>query len=96
MKRKIHKSMESLAKDLGCSEERGHLAVLKAKLTTEIVRSIAKQGLTHREVSELSGVPRTAVTGIVNHSLQKVTIDRLIRILVALGKSVDFKIKKAA
>ena len=69
---------------------------MKAKLTKEIIKAISKEELTHKEVADLSGVPRSAVTGIINGSLQKVSIDRLIRILGTLGKTVELKVKKAA
>ena len=96
MKSKKYKNIASLAKDLGLSKERGKLAEIKAKLTLEIIKAIDKQDLTHQEVSDLSEVPRSAITGIINGSLQKVTLDRLVRILTALGKSVELKIKSAA
>jgi len=96
MKRKTYKKMSDLAKEFGRPAERGVLGEVKAQLTVEIVKIIEKRKLTHQKVADLSSVPRSAVTGIVNGSLQKVTVDRLIRILSALGKAVDIKIKKAA
>tara|TARA_Y100001936_G_C16078019_1_gene675458 strand:+ start:1396 stop:1686 length:291 start_codon:yes stop_codon:yes gene_type:complete len=96
MKSKKYDSVKEIAKDLGLDPKIGELAVLKAELTLEIQNIIQKKGLTHKEVSELSGVPRSSVTGILNGSLQKVTLDRLIRILISLGKSLSIKIKDAA
>ncbi len=96
MKSKTYKNASDLAADLGLSPERGLVAEMKAKLTKEIIKAIEKQNLTHKEVSELSGVPRSAVTGIINGSLQKVSVDRLIRILGTLGKTIELKIKTAA
>ena len=94
MKSKKYDSVKEVAKDLGLDPKLGELAVLKAELTLENI--IQKKDLTHKEVSELSGVPRSSVTGILNGSLQKVTLDRLIRILISLGKSLSIKIKDAA
>ena len=96
MKSKIYNDYSDFAKDLDLPAERGLVAEMKAKLTKEIIKDINKRGLTHKEVSELSGVPRSAVTGIINGSLQKVSIDRLIRILGTLGKTIELKIKTAA
>lgn len=96
MKSKKYDSVKEIAKDLGLDPKIGELALLKAELTLEIQNIIQKKGLTHKEVSELSGVPRSSVTGILNGSLQKVTLDRLIRILISLGKSLSIKIKDAA
>ena len=96
MKSKMYNSSSDFAIDLGLAAERGLVAEMKAKLTKEIIKDISKKGLTHKKVSELSGVPRSAVTGIINGSLQKVSIDRLIRILGTLGKTIELKIKTAA
>lgn len=93
---KRYKNSQDLATALGFSKERGQLAELKAKLTKEIIKNIVTQKLTHAELAELSGVPRSAITGIINGSLQKVTLDRLIRILFSLGRTVEMKIKNAA
>ncbi|MBT4791749.1 MAG: XRE family transcriptional regulator [Halobacteriovoraceae bacterium] len=96
MKSKTYKNVSDLAVDLGLTAERGLIAEMKANLTNEIIKAIKKKELTHKEVSELSGVPRSAITGIINGSLQKVSIDRLIRIISTLGKKVEIKIKTAA
>ena len=96
MKSKTYKNASDLAESLGLSAERGLVAEMKAKLTKEIIKAISKEELTHKEVADLSGVPRSAVTGIINGSLQKVSIDRLIHILGTLGKTVELKVKKAA
>jgi len=96
MKSKTYKNVSDLAVDLGLTAERGLIAEMKANLTKEIIKAIGKKELTHKEVSELSGVPRSAITGIINGSLQKVSIDRLIRIISTLGKKVEIKIKTAA
>jgi len=85
-----------MAKDLGIDPRIGELATMKAILTKEIIDTIEAQGLTHLEVSEISGVPRSAITGIISGSLQRVTIDRLVRVLTSLGKSISIKVRDAA
>ena len=96
MRSKSYNNISNLAESLGLSKERGLIAEMKAKLTKEIIKTMAQKGLTHQEVSELSGVPRSSITGIVNRGLQKVSIERLMRILGALGKTVELKVKRAA
>lgn len=96
MKRKTYQKTSELAIDLGLSVDRALIADMKANLTQEIIKLVQKKNLTHKEVSDLSGVPRSAITGIINVSLQKVSIERLIRILSSLGKTIEFKIKRAA
>jgi predicted XRE-type DNA-binding protein len=93
---KKYKKISDLAVSLGVTNERGQLSELKSRLTKEIIKSISLNELTHQELANLSGVPRSAITGIVNGSLQKVTIDRLLRILFSLGLKIEVKIKTAA
>ena len=96
MKSKNYKDAKELGRALGVSEQDVLLSELKANMTKQIEKLVKKKGLTHQELATISGVPRSAITGIISGSLQRVTIDRLVRILNSLGKTVDFKLKDAA
>jgi len=85
-----------LAKQLGIPKSRGVEAVLKAQLISAVVLEIGRRGLTHMEVATRSGLPRSAVTGILSGSLQKVTIDRVLRLLEAVGLEASVKVRRAA
>ena len=60
-----------------------------------MIREIERRGLTHNQVAELADVSQSTVTGIINGSLQKVTVDRLLRIIGAIGLGVEVRVKKA-
>lgn len=85
-----------LAKELGISHSRGMEAVIKAQLITAVLKNAKKEGLTHEELAKRSGLPRSAVTGILSGSLQKVTIDRVLKLLEASNLVAEVKVKKAA
>jgi len=85
-----------LDRQLGIPKRRGLEAVLKAQLIAAVVREIGRRGLTHVELAARSGLPRSAVTGILSGSLQKVTIDRLLRLLEAAGLEADIRVRRAA
>ncbi|HBQ21332.1 MAG: hypothetical protein A2Z91_05950 [Deltaproteobacteria bacterium GWA2_38_16] len=85
-----------LAKKLNISPSRGMEAVLKAQLITAVLREIKRQRLTHAQIAERSGLPRSAVTGILSGSLQKITIDRILRLIEAVNLTTEIKLKKAA
>ena len=85
-----------LAKKLGISQSRGMEAVIKAQLITAVLKNAKKEGLTHEELAKRSGLPRSAVTGILSGSLQKVTIDRVLKLLEASNLVAEVKVKKAA
>lgn len=89
-------SASELAKKLGVSPARGMEAVIKAHLITAVLKSIAKTKLTHAELAERSGLPRSAVTGILSGSLQKVTIDRVLRLVEAANLVAEVRVHSAA
>lgn len=85
-----------LAAQLGISKSMGLEALLKAQLITAVSREVDRQHLTHAEVARRSGLPRSAVTGILSGSLQKITIDRVLRLLDAVGLEAEIKVRRAA
>lgn len=92
------KSMNAieLAKKLKISGSRALEATLKADLIDAILRATQRSGLTHVELAKRSGLPRSAVTGILSGSLQKVTLNRILKLVEAVGLTAEIKIKKAA
>ena len=85
-----------LAKQLNVSKARGLEAVVKAQLISAVLRETDRRGLTHAELARTSGLPRSAVTGILSGSLQKVTIDRVLRLVEAAGLEAEVKTRRAA
>jgi len=89
-------SPKKLAKLMNISPARGLEAEIKAKLIAAAIKAVNKSGVTHAELSRKCGVPRSAITGILSGSLQKVTLDRVLRILESLELTADVVIRKAA
>ena len=85
-----------LSKKLKIPKSRTLEAIIKADLISAIIKSAEEQQLTHAEMANLSGMPRSAITGILSGSLQKVTIDRILKLIDAIGLTVETKVKKAA
>lgn len=94
MKKKL--SGADVAKQFGISAARGMEAVIKAQLITAILRSVEKHRFTHEELAKRSGLPRSAVTGILSGSLQKVTIDRVLRLAEAASLEAEIRVRDAA
>ena len=89
-------SAARLAKELNISKGRGLEAVTKARLIGAVLREAKRRKFTHAELAKRSGLPRSAVTGILSGSLQKVTIDRVLRLVEAAGLEAEIKIRRAA
>ena len=95
-KKRKKTSAARLARQLGIPKRRGVEAVLKAQLIAAITREIRRRDLTHIEVAVRSGLPRSAVTGILSGSLQKVTVDRVLRLLEAVGLEASIRVRRVA
>jgi len=89
-------STDRLAHQLGISRGRALEAVVKADLIAAVLKASEKKGLTHVELARRSGLPRSAVTGILSGSLQKVTIDRILKLIEAAGLEAEIKVREAA
>jgi len=85
-----------LAKKLGISPHRGVESVIKAQLIAAVIKEVQKQDLTHVQLAKKSKLPRSAVTGILSGSLQKITIDRILRLVDAVGLLPELKLHKRA
>jgi predicted XRE-type DNA-binding protein len=84
-----------LAKQLGIRKSRGLEATLKAELIAAVAREVDRRRLTHAALAARSGLPRSAVTGILSGSLQKVTVDRVLRLVEAAGLGAEVRIRAA-
>ena len=87
---------KELARRLRISPQRGTDAIMKAQLIAAVAHAAQEHGLTHVELAKRSGLPRSAVTGILSGSLQKITVDRVLRLVEAAGLIAEVRIRKAA
>ncbi|WP_413557469.1 XRE family transcriptional regulator [Bdellovibrio sp. HCB209] len=94
MKRKT--SGTEIAKMLQIPPARGIEAVMKAQIIFAVKKVVERESLTHTEIATRAKLPRSAVTGILSGSLQKVTIDRLLRLADSVGLTAHLVLKKSA
>ena len=85
-----------LANTLKIAPSRALEAVIKAQLIAAVIKAASKKGLTHELLAQRSGLPRSAVTGILAGSVQKVTINRVLRLVEAAGLVAEVKVKEVA
>lgn len=92
---KKNKGIE-LANKLGIPASRGIEAVIKAKLIAAVAKEVEAKAITHAELAKRSKLSRSAVTGILSGSLQKVTIDRVLRLVEAVDLVPEIKVHRAS
>jgi len=85
-----------LANTLKIPPSRALEAVIKAQLIAAVIKAASKKGLTHELLAQRSGLSRSAVTGILAGSVQKVTINRVLRLVEAAGLVAEVKVKEVA
>ena len=78
------------------SKARGMEAVIKADLIAAVTKSIDRLGMAYAEVAERAGLARSTVTGILSGSLQRVTIDRVLRLVEAVGLEAEVRVRSVA
>ena len=96
MKSKTYEKLEDFGKDLGLSRDQIEIAKIKTKIKTRNKELVDKKNITMTDLGKASGLTRSVVSGIINGSLQSVSLERLIRLASALDLSVDVTLKKAA
>ena len=69
-------------------------AIIKAQLIEGIAKEIDRKKITHATLSARSKVPRSAVTGILSGSMQKITLDRLLKLVEAVGLVAEVRLKR--
>lgn len=93
-----------MAKKSGFSESTGNIfadlgrpnaeeLLAKAKLAHEIACIIEKRGLTQHQAARLLGTTQAKVSDVVRGRLEKFTMDRLIKMLVAFDCDVRISYK---
>lgn len=87
---------KNLADMLGINQSRALEAVIKAELIAAVIKAVKKKELTHEILAERSGLPRSAVTGILSGSVQKVTINRVLRLVEAAGLTAEVRVRDVA
>jgi predicted XRE-type DNA-binding protein len=91
---KMERSSGNLFEDMGVPDAEN--MKLRAELIVEIRRTMEKKGWNQTEAAEHLGVSRTRLNDILRGRLEKVTIDRLVTMLAAVGRHVHVKVDKAA
>lgn len=92
MTEQIIDSTGNVFEDLGL-EDSDELS-LKAALAVQVASIVKHRHLTQREVGEILGVPQSHVSKMLNGKLDSITADRLLRMLLKLGRDIDIVIKK--
>jgi predicted XRE-type DNA-binding protein len=86
----------TLFEDLGFSREQAAVLELKLALHNELMKVVAEQQLTPRQLEKLLDIPQPRVSELLTGKLSHMTADRLTKYLHRLGRQVNVSTTKAA
>jgi len=89
----VEESSGNVFADLGLPDPEERLA--KSDLAIAIAREIESRGLTQAEAAELLGVAQPDISNLRRGRLAGYSIERLTRLLNALGQDVEIRIRPA-
>lgn len=96
MKMKRYTDIDELGLDLGLTQDQVQIIKMKTKLKKRIIAECKKLTVTNTELAKMTGLSRSVVSGIINGSLQSVSLERLIKFAAALNMEINITCKKVA
>lgn len=93
-KENIERGSDNVFADLGLPDAEGHL--IKAGLVARIDKIIRELGLKQVEVAELLGLSQPDVSRLLRGNFRDFSIERLLRLLTALGRDVEIVVREPA
>ena len=88
----IERGSGNVFADLGLPDADAHL--LKAELVTRIDEIIRQRGLKQVEAAKLLGLSQPDVSRLLRGNFREYSMERLLRLLTALGRDVDIVIRE--
>jgi predicted XRE-type DNA-binding protein len=87
----VDKKTHNVFADLGFPDPEAH--ALKAALVQKIDELIKKRSLTQVEAAEIMGISQPDVSKMLKGQFRPFSIERLLRILLSLGRDVEISVK---
>lgn len=89
---KIERGSGNVFADLGRPDADAHL--LKAELVTRIDKIIRQRGLKQMEAAKVLGLSQPDVSRLLRGSFREYSVERLLRLLTALGWDVEIVVRE--
>ena len=89
---KIERGSNNVFADLGLPDAKTHL--LKADLVARIDNVIRERGLKQVEAAQLLGLSQPDVSRLLRGNFRDFSVERLLRLLTALGRDVEIVVRE--
>ena len=88
----VERGSDNVFADLRLQDAEAH--ILKAELVTQIDAIIRRRGLKQVEAAKLLGLSQPDVSRLLRGSFREYSMERLLRLLTALGRDVNIVIRE--
>lgn len=92
---KLSKQTKQMAKDLGLSEADAVVMQMKSQLYELASEAISQSDLTHEVIAKKVGTSRARISRVANLGENSVSIELLVKIIVAVEQKLPFKFTAA-
>ena len=89
---KVTKSSGNVFADIGIGSVEAEELAVKADLLSMLMRAMREKKLTQQQAATVCGVDQPTLSKALNGRLERITIDRIARWLMALGQSVRISV----
>jgi predicted XRE-type DNA-binding protein len=89
----VHKSSGNVFADIGFTPAEAAELAAKSRLITAIGETIKRRKLTQQEAARRCGTDQPTLSKVLRGRMESVTIDRLTAWLMALGRTVEIRIR---
>lgn len=89
---KIERGSGNVFTDLGRPDADAHL--VKAELVVQIDAIVRRRHLTQAEAADLLGISQPDVSRLLRGHFRDYSVERLLRLLMALGRDVEIVVRK--
>ena len=96
MTTKKGKKATSAFEDIFGPGEKSANLEIRAMLMMKIEQYIKKNKLTQEQAADVLGISRVRVSYLLNHHIDKFSIDKLVNMIPNTGQSVTMRVTKAA
>jgi predicted XRE-type DNA-binding protein len=89
----VHKSSGNVFADLGFTPAEAAELTAKSRLITAIAETIKRRRLTQQEAARRCATDQPTLSKVLRGRMESVTIDRLTVWLMALGRTVEIRVR---
>ena len=76
-----------------CATSRVSGKNIRQFLSEQIKREVKKRYITHAQVAAETGIARTVVTAVLNGRLEKISTDRILKIVDGLKLNIELRVE---